>query len=151
MTTTTTSATGQDAVFGGVDSHADTIHVAVITDRGGHVADAEFPTTAAGYAAAIAFLNAHGTVTAVGVEGTSSYGLGFTRAARHAGLTVIEVNRPDKAERRRIGSPIPSTPTQQPAPRCPAGHRSSPRTTPSAAYAPSTTPPGPPSRPAPPP
>ncbi|MGW0962849.1 IS110 family transposase [Streptomyces gelaticus] len=90
-----------------MDSHADTIHVAVVTDRGGHVADAEFPTTAAGYAAAIAFLNAHGSVTAVGVEGTSSYGLGFTRAARHAGLTVIEVNRPDKAERRRIGKSDP--------------------------------------------
>ncbi|MET9978181.1 transposase [Streptomyces microflavus] len=100
-------ATEPDAVFGGVDSHADTIHVAVITDRGGHVADAGFPTTSAGYAAAVAFLNAHGTVTAVGVEGTSSYGLGFTRAARHAGLAVVEVNRPDKAERRRIGKPDP--------------------------------------------
>lgn len=107
MTLTITPAAELDAVFGGVDSHADTIHVAVITDRGGHVADAEFPTTAAGYAAAIAFLNAHGTVTAVGIEGTSSYGLGFTRAARHAGLTVIEVNRPDKAERRRIGKSDP--------------------------------------------
>ncbi|MFW3464251.1 IS110 family transposase [Streptomyces microflavus] len=100
-------ATELDAVFGGVDSHADTIHVAVITGRGGHVADAEFPTTSAGYAAAVAFLNAHGTVTAVGVEGTSSYGPGFTRAARHTGLTVVEVNRPDKAERRRIGQVRP--------------------------------------------
>ncbi|MGW7327756.1 hypothetical protein ACWGIU_03895 [Streptomyces sp. NPDC054840] len=35
-------------VFGGVDSHADTIHVAVVTDNGGHLADAEFPTTTAG-------------------------------------------------------------------------------------------------------
>ncbi|WP_234351457.1 IS110 family transposase [Streptomyces sp. XY413] len=105
MTVTTSPATELDAVFGGVDSHADTIHVAVITDRGGHVADAEFPTTAAGYTAAIAFLNAHGTVTAVGVEGTSSYGLGFTRSARRVGLTVV--NRPDKAERRRIGKSDP--------------------------------------------
>lgn len=107
MTVSIAPATELDAVFGGVDSHADTIHVAVITDRGGHVADAEFPTTSAGCAAAVAFLNAHGTVTAVGVEGTSSYGLGFTRAARHAGLAVVEVNRPDKAERRRIGKPDP--------------------------------------------
>ncbi|MEU3371096.1 hypothetical protein ABZ734_11540 [Streptomyces sp. NPDC006660] len=76
MTVTITPATELDAVFGGVDSHADTIHVAVITDRGGHVADAEFPTTATGYAAAIAFLNAHGTVVAVGVEGTSCYASG---------------------------------------------------------------------------
>lgn len=40
---------GQD-VLGGVDSHADTLHVAVISDNGGHLADAEFPATAAGYA-----------------------------------------------------------------------------------------------------
>lgn len=79
----------------------------MVTDRGGHLADAEFPTKAAGYAAAIVFLQAHGTVAAVGVEGTSSYGAGFTRAARQAGLTVVEVNRPDKAERRRIGKPDP--------------------------------------------
>jgi transposase len=102
-----TTDTAHETVYGGVDSHKDTLHVAVVTDHGGHVTDAEFPTTAAGFAASIAFLNAHGTVTAVGVEGTSSYGLGFTRAARHAGLTVVEVNRPDKAERRRIGKSDP--------------------------------------------
>lgn len=106
MTGPVTDATGQ-TVFGGVDSHADTIHLAVITDRGGHVADTEFPTTNAGYTAAVAFLTAHGTVIAVGVEGTSSYGSGFTRAARQAGLTVVEVNRPDRAERRRIGKSDP--------------------------------------------
>ncbi|GAA3082780.1 hypothetical protein GCM10020000_81050 [Streptomyces olivoverticillatus] len=39
MAVTTTPAAELDAVFGGVDSHADTIHVAVVTDRGGHVAD----------------------------------------------------------------------------------------------------------------
>lgn len=97
---------GQDVV-GGVDSHADTLHVAVIADNGGQLADAEFPTTAAGYTAALAFLGAHGNVIAIGVEGTSSYGAGFTRAARHADLTVIEVNRPDRAERRRIGKSDP--------------------------------------------
>jgi hypothetical protein len=106
-----TSAAAQDTadqdVFGGVDSHADTIHVAVIGDNGGHLADAEFATTAAGYAAALAFLNAHGQVTAIGVEGTYPYGDGFTRAARSAGLDVVEVNRPDRAERRRIGKPDP--------------------------------------------
>ncbi|MFE7332289.1 IS110 family transposase [Streptomyces sp. NPDC057565] len=107
MTGTDTEADVEHVVIGGVDSHADTIHVAVVTDRGGQLADAEFPTTAAGYTAAIAFMAAHGTVVSVGVEGTSSYGSGFTRAAREAGLTVIEVNRPDKAERRRIGKSDP--------------------------------------------
>lgn len=38
MTVTITPATELDAVFGGVDAHADTIHVTVITDRGCHVA-----------------------------------------------------------------------------------------------------------------
>lgn len=106
MTGTEAADTRGQFVAGGVDSHADTIHVAVVTDRGGHLADAQFPTNAAGYAAAIAFLEAHGTVAA-GVEGTSSYGSGFTHAARQVGLAVVEVNRPDKAERRRIGKSDP--------------------------------------------
>ncbi|MGW2206863.1 IS110 family transposase [Streptomyces sp. NPDC001774] len=90
-----------------MDSHTDTIHIAVVTDRGGHIADAPFPANPAGYNAAIAFLQAHGTVAALGVEGTSSYGSGFTHAATQAGLAVIEVNRPHKAERRRIGKSDP--------------------------------------------
>ncbi|MFJ9777662.1 transposase [Kitasatospora sp. NPDC101157] len=94
-------------MFGGVDSHTDTIHVAVVSDNGGHLADAEFPTTAAGYAAALAFLTAHGHVLAIGVEGTASYGTGFTREARAHGHRVVEVNRPDRAERRRIGKSDP--------------------------------------------
>ncbi|MEU1790273.1 IS110 family transposase [Streptomyces sparsogenes] len=107
MTSEAAEDTADQDVFGGADSHADTIHVAVISDNGGHLADAEFATTAAGYAAALAFLTAHGHVTAIGVEGTSSYGAGFTRTARSHGHQVIEVNRPDKAERRRTGKSDP--------------------------------------------
>ncbi|MGW7231580.1 IS110 family transposase, partial [Streptomyces cyaneofuscatus] len=103
MTAADASDTVDQDVFGGVDSHADTIHVAVISDNGGHLADAEFATTAPGYAAALAFLAAHGQVVATGVEGTASYGAGFTRAARAHGFQVVEVNRPDRAERRRTG------------------------------------------------
>lgn len=107
MTSAVTRETAGQEVFGGVDSHADTLHVAVISDNGGHLADAEFATTAAGYAAALAFLTAHGRVISIGVEGTSSYGAGFTRAARRHGCQVVEVNRPDRAERRRIGKSDP--------------------------------------------
>jgi transposase len=107
MTAAGTTGTTCRDVIGGVDSHADTLHVAAIADNGGQLADAEFPTTAAGYTAALAFLSAHGNVLTIGVEGTASYGAGFTRAARHAGLTVLEVNRPDRAERRRIGKSDP--------------------------------------------
>ncbi|MFI9102985.1 IS110 family transposase [Streptomyces fildesensis] len=107
MTSEVGTDTAAQTVFGVVDSHADTLHVAVISDNGGHLADTEFTTTAAGYAAALAFLDAHGHVSAIGVEGTSSYGAGFTRAARSHGHPVVEVNRPDRAERRRIGKSDP--------------------------------------------
>ncbi|WP_329324820.1 IS110 family transposase [Streptomyces luteogriseus] len=107
MTSEGAADTVDQDVFGGVDSHTDTVHVAVISDNGGHLADAEFATTAAGYVAALAFLTAHGRVIAIGVEGTSSYGAGFTRTARSHGHPVIEVNRPDKAERRRTGKSDP--------------------------------------------
>ncbi|MFF3420275.1 transposase [Streptomyces sp. NPDC002698] len=104
MTSAAAQETADQDVFGGVDSHADTVHVAVISDNGGHLADAEFATAAAGYAAALAFLNAHSHVIAIGVEGTSSYGAGFTRTAISHGPHVLEVNRPDRAERRRIST-----------------------------------------------
>ncbi|MET9062467.1 hypothetical protein ABZX99_32120 [Streptomyces antibioticus] len=46
-------------------------------------------------------------MTAIGVEGTSSYGAGFTRAVRSLGHRVVEVNRPERAERRRTGKSDP--------------------------------------------
>ncbi|MFE0700713.1 hypothetical protein [Streptomyces sp. NPDC058872] len=66
--------------------------------------------------AAQAFLNAHAHAHAHGyviririrTEGTASYGAGFTHAACPHGHTVVEVNRPDRAERRcRIGTSDP--------------------------------------------
>ena len=49
--------TDQVSIIGGVDSHADTIHVAVIGVLGTPIAAAEFPTTADGYCRALSFLN----------------------------------------------------------------------------------------------
>jgi transposase len=94
-------------VFAGADTHADTIHIAVVSEHGQDLADQELPTTAAGYAQAISFITTRGVVQAFGIEGTSSYGAGLARAARTAGLNVIEVNRPDRHERRRKGKSDP--------------------------------------------
>jgi len=91
------------ARVGGVDSHKDTIHVAVITEIGQHVADQEFSTTSAGYRRAVAWLIGHGPLTKVGVEGTSSYGRGISTELIATGLRVVEVNRTRPAERRRQG------------------------------------------------
>lgn len=94
-------------LIGGVDSHKDTVHVALITDTGAEVADHEFATDAAGYAAAIAWLTSHGTVAKAGVEGSSSYGLGIQAALGQAGIQVVEVNRTHPGDRRRQGKSDP--------------------------------------------
>ena len=104
MTATPPQATG---VVGGVDTHADTIHVAAIDDLGRELGDREFPTTPAGYRNALAFLIEHGTLSVIGIEGTSSYGAGITRTARTAGIEVREVTRPDRAARRMRGKSDP--------------------------------------------
>jgi transposase len=91
----------------GVDTHLDTIHVAVLTGTGQPLGDKEFVTTSAGYRAAVGFVQGFGTVQLAGVEGTSSYGAGITRAFQGAGIEVAEVIRPDRAARRRQGKSDP--------------------------------------------
>lgn len=100
MTSTTTSFHGS---IGGIDSHKDTIHAGLITALGREIADREFPTTTAGYRHAVAWLTEHGPLEAVGVEGTSSYGVGVATALKNAGIQVVEVNRTRPADRRRQG------------------------------------------------
>ena len=92
-----------DQRIAGIDSHTDTIHIAIITAMGLEVDDHEFPTTQTGYRKAITWLATNGPVAAVGIEGTSSYGIGITAALRAAGITVVEVNRTRPADRRKRG------------------------------------------------
>ena len=98
-----TNPTPHEDLVGGIDSHTDTIHVALIDGLGRDVDDHEFATTASGYRAAVAWLAGHGQVACVGVEGTSSYGRGVTTALAGAGIQVVGVNRTRPAERRRAG------------------------------------------------
>lgn len=48
-----------------------------------------------------------GAVLRAGVEGTSSYGTGLTRALQDAGIEVAEINTSDRAGRRRRGKSDP--------------------------------------------
>jgi transposase len=87
----------------GVDTHKDR-HVAAAVDQlGRRLATTTAQATSAGYARLLAWACALGEVTAWGVEGTGSYGAGLARflAAHHQ--RVVEVNRPDRAARRRRG------------------------------------------------
>jgi transposase len=94
-------------VIGGVDTHGATHHAALIDPIGRHLGDQEFPATAAGYAALAAWLSGHGTVIAVGVEGTGSYGAALARHLTAAGIVVVEVDRPDRKTRRTAGKSDP--------------------------------------------
>jgi transposase len=90
-------------VTGGVDTHAD-VHVAAAVDTNGGVLGVEsFATTPVGYLELHRWLAKFGTVDRVGVEGTGAYGAGLARHLRGQGLVVIEVDRPNRQERRRNG------------------------------------------------
>jgi transposase len=94
-------------VTGGVDTHAD-VHVAAAVDPVGRVLGTEsFGADEAGYARLLAWLRGHGELARVGVEGTGSYGAGLARALAAAGVTVLEVPRPDRQRRRRHGKSDP--------------------------------------------
>ena len=94
-------------VFVGVDTHADTHHVAIISEYGKPLADQEFLAVGSGYRKILDFIASHGTAAAVGVEGTGSYGAGLSKVLRSEGLTVLEVNRPNRAQRRLKGKSDP--------------------------------------------
>ena len=91
-----------DAVIG-VDTHRDTHTLEIAAPTGAPIATLTVENDAAGYAAALGWAAAHapGPRLVFAVEGTRSYGAGLTRAITAAGLSVIEVERPRVAGRRR--------------------------------------------------
>ena len=90
-------------ITGGVDTHLD-VHVAAAVDANGGVLGVEsFATTPGGYRELCSWLATFGTVDRVGVEGTGAYGAGLARHLRGRGVVVIEVDRPNRQERRRNG------------------------------------------------
>lgn len=100
MTTMTHDA---NRLIGGVDTHKD-VHVAAVLDGVGRLLDvAEFAATGHGYQRLVDWLKGHGSIEAVGVEGCSSWGAGLARHLTERGIAVIEVNRPNRQNRRRRG------------------------------------------------
>jgi transposase len=91
----------------GVDTHAE-VHVAVANDSFGRRLDAiSVPTTPAGYAELLGWARRLGQIEGWGIEGTGSFGAGLTRFLHRRGQVVVEVNRPDRAARRRRGKSDP--------------------------------------------
>ena len=89
-----------------VDTHTD-VHVAAVLDPAGRLLETRsFPAATRDYAQLATWAESFGTVDKVGMEGTGSFGAGLLRFLADYGLTVIDVNRPDRAVRRR--RPVPA-------------------------------------------
>lgn len=95
-------------VTGGVDTHADTHTVAALDHLGRLLGHETFPATIAGYGQALTWLRSHGPLSLVGMEGTGSYGAGLFQHLRAAGVTVVEVDHPDRQARRKLGKSDPT-------------------------------------------
>ncbi len=90
-------------VTGGVDTHAD-VHVAAAVDHNGGLLGVEsFPASETGYEELLAWLVGFGPVTRIGVEGTGSWGVGLTRYLTAKDMAVLEVDRPNRQQRRKVG------------------------------------------------
>jgi transposase len=94
-------------IIGGVDCHSRTHHAVALDIHGQRLGDREFPATRAGYQQLDAWFRGFGTVRAVGVESTGSYGAGLTRSLTAAGVRVIEINQPHRYTRRKRGKSDP--------------------------------------------
>lgn len=88
----------------GVDTHKD-VHVAVLLNRrtGALLGSKTFRTNPDGYHQLLSWAREFGAVPTAGIEGTGSWGAALARFLRSQGVAVIEVNRPDRSDRRRRG------------------------------------------------
>ena len=92
----------------GVDTHKDE-HIAVVIDKlGARIGQWNLATTNTGYTGLEHWASSLGEIEAFGIEGTGSYGAGLARFLREQGHNVIEVNRPDRSTRRRLGKSDPT-------------------------------------------
>jgi transposase len=103
MTTSPVTTPAAATVIGGVDTHKHTHYAAAVDEHGRLLDHREFPATDSGYLALLAWLRGHGSVHAIGVESTGSFGATLTRMLTAAGERVVEVNRPNRLARHMDG------------------------------------------------
>jgi transposase len=95
-------------VIGGVDTHGAFHHAAALdAGTGKLLGDEQFAATTTGYRQLLTWLRSFGRVTQVGVEGTGSYGAGLFRCLDAEQIAVVEVDRPNRQQRRRQGKSDP--------------------------------------------
>ena len=95
-------------VTGGVDTHADTHVAAAIDHNGGLLGVESFPADQTGFDELLVWLVGFGPVVQVGVEGTGSWGVGLSRFLAEQDVDVVEVDRPNRQNRRKVGKSDPT-------------------------------------------
>ena len=99
-------------LFAGVDSHKDTLAVCLVDQTGRCLHTAVLPNTPAGHRQLAAWLQQHGPIGRVGIEGAANLGAGVARLLADRGLDVREVPCAlTVRERRRLRRPGKSDPT----------------------------------------
>lgn len=85
----------------GVDTHVDTHTAAIVTTTTGAVLDnLTIRTTPDGYQELLDWADQHGPLRAWAIEGTGGHGAGLTRALARRQEYVVELDRPERAQRR---------------------------------------------------
>jgi transposase len=92
----------------GVDTHLD-VHVAVLLNGIGKlISTQEFEVSHHGYKLLLRWASSFGTVISAGLEGTGTYGAGLCSYLLENGISVFEVNRPNRLKRRLKGKSDPT-------------------------------------------
>ncbi|MCH7668234.1 MAG: IS110 family transposase [Acidobacteria bacterium] len=76
--------------------------------RGGVLGIESFPTDEAGFEALLGWLTSHDEIDRVGVEGTGSWGVALSRFLHDHEIVVVEVDRPNRQDRRKVGKSDPT-------------------------------------------
>ena len=100
MTSVTDLRDVVDVVIG-VDTHVNTHSAAVVQARTGGVLDQiTVEATADGYGRLVEFADQHAALRVWAIEGTGSHGAGLTRHLQRREEVVVELDRPERANRR---------------------------------------------------
>ena len=85
----------------GVDTHKHEHTAAALDHLGQVLGELQIPATRAGYERLVAWLAQWADEVTVGIEGAGSYGAGLGEHLLAQGIAVVEVERPQRSDRRR--------------------------------------------------
>jgi hypothetical protein len=81
---------------------------AAIDHNGGLLGIESFGVDEVGFESLLGWLTGFGSVVRIGVEGTGSWGVGLTRFLADQDVMVVEVDRPNRQKRRKVGKSDPT-------------------------------------------